>query len=80
MYQQQLELLEYIHKKTGIIRTSVSLFDVVLHNSNLIKDLRVTDFPFSDHKFVMFSINVKSSKLDNLTMSCRNLSEENFCI
>ena len=71
-------IAKYIHKKTGIIRTYVSLLDVVLQNSNLIKDLRVIDCPFSDHKFVIFAINVKSSKLDNFTMSCRNLSEKNL--
>ena len=33
--------------------------DVILHNSNLVKEITLIDCPFSDHKFVLCGINIE---------------------
>ena len=71
-------IAQYKDKVTRVVRTSTSLLDVVLHNSDLIQEIINVDCPFSDHKFVLFSINVKSIKTNEFMISCRNLSEKNM--
>ena len=67
-------------KKNNIVQTSSSQIDLVLHNKNLILSNEVIDCPFSDHKFVLTSLNIKSTKCEPKFVSLRNFSLSNLSL
>lgn len=66
------------YKKTNTTRSSSTLIDVLLHNSDYIIDTDVIDCPFSDHCFILAKLEIKKSPTVLKEYSCRNLSSENM--
>ncbi len=58
--------------------SSSTLIDVIIHNKDLIKKTKVVSCPYSDHKFVLASINVDKHKPEPEIIWSRNLSENNI--
>ena len=73
-------IASYKNKINGEIRTSTSLIDVLLYNSDLIQKTSIIGCPFSDHHFVLASIKLKPTKNSTFSLICRNLSKDNMKI
>ncbi len=66
------------YKKSNKIQTSKSIIDLFLHNKNSAIKCETIDNNFSDHKFVYVQLKILSSyKIDNNTISIRNLNQNN---
>jgi exonuclease III len=66
------------YEKNNISKTSKTLIDLVLHNKNFIKSNTIIDCPFSDHCFILTSLDIKSTKPIPKYIASRNYSIENL--
>ena len=73
-------IANYKSKETGLIRTTKTLIDVILHNGDLIHKTAVIGCPYSDHKFILASINLKTMSSNTFSMLCRNTSGKNMLL
>ncbi|CAF1017571.1 unnamed protein product [Brachionus calyciflorus] len=62
------------YRKTNTTRTSSTLFDLLLHNGDLIDETDVINCPFSDHKFVVANLSINKTTNICKMIECRNLS------
>ena len=66
-------------KKLKSFKTSKTLIDIAIHNSNEIVDNQVFGCPFSDHQFVLTSISIKPNKVKNTDATLgRQLTTKNL--
>ena len=68
----------YKNQKTGVIRTSESSIDVILHNGDLLCDSTIIGCPYSDHKFVLATINIQPMTKNCFETLSRNTSKNNM--
>ena len=64
--------------ENSTVKTSSTLLDVILHNDNLVSETAVIGCPFSDHKFIVGSIQIDKMKSCQSFIWTRNLSEKNL--
>ena len=66
-------------KKKGAFTTSKTLIDVIIHNEDMITDVSCIGCPFSDHHFVLASIDITLEKIKpELPDKGRHFSETNL--
>ena len=61
-------------KSTNELKTAAALLDVIIHNNNLINKTWVRECPFSDHKYVVATLESKSTRHIEEFCNLRNLN------
>ena len=77
---QHTRICRNYYKKNKDYKTSKTLIDVVIHNQNRIVDTKVIGCPFSDHKFVITSLDFSCPKEKPFESFGRSLSEKNLLL
>ena len=65
------------YKSTNELKTAAALLDVIIHNNNLINKTLVRECPFSDHKYVVATLESKSTRPIEEFCNLRNLNVKN---
>ncbi|CAF1009815.1 unnamed protein product [Brachionus calyciflorus] len=76
--QKPTRIANKFFKKPSISKSTSTLIDLLLHNSNLIDDSDVIDCPFSDHHIVVAKLSIKKPSNTFQKIKCRNLSAANM--
>ena len=59
--------------------SSQTLIDVIIQNDHdLISNTDAIDCPFSDHRFIVANLTIKSNKFEKTKITSRNLSPDNI--
>ena len=66
------------YKSSNEVRTSETLIDLFLHNSDLVDETNSIECPFSDHNFVIAKLSIKKQSAVRKKVICRNLCLENL--
>jgi nucleoside diphosphate kinase len=62
------------YNKKNKFMTSKTIIDVVLHNKDLVLSTKVINCPFSDHKYVVATLESKSTRPIEEFCNLRNLN------
>ena len=76
--KEPTRIIGKFYEKSNKTEFSKSILDVVIHNRDLISATSVIGCPFSDHRFVSTTINIKTQKQTKKHIIGRNLSKKNI--
>ena len=66
------------YKNSNDVKTSETLIDLFLHNSDFVDETNSIECPFSDHNFVIAKLSIKKQSAIRKKIICRNLCFENL--